>query len=104
VNIIKRCQYHHPKNAQHTGHTFIPLNSAYWKPSCGIIAGFSWIIFKKHKSKAARNIGAAVRNTIPGIGTGNPITISNERLCCKQALDDFAVKDILFEHLGRNLD
>jgi hypothetical protein len=67
-----------PKNnKQHTGRTFISLNPACWKPSCGIIAGFSWIIFKKHKSKAARNIGAAVRNTIPGIGTGNPGSILN---------------------------
>ena len=27
-----------------------------------------------------------------------------ERLCRKRGLDDFAVKDILFEHLGRNLE
>jgi hypothetical protein len=26
-----------------------------------------------------------------------------ERLCCGQGLDDFAVKDILFEHLGRTM-
>jgi hypothetical protein len=51
----------------------------------------------------AGNIGPAVRNTIPGIGTGNPGSISNERLCCKQDLDDFAVRNILFEHLERKL-
>ena len=27
-----------------------------------------------------------------------------ERLCRNQGLDDFAVRDILFEHLGRKLD
>ena len=27
-----------------------------------------------------------------------------ERLCRKRGLDDFAVSDILFEHLGRNLE
>ena len=27
-----------------------------------------------------------------------------ERLCRKRGLDDFAVRDILFEHLGRKLD
>ena len=27
-----------------------------------------------------------------------------ERLCRKRGLDDFAVRDILFEHLGRNLE
>ena len=27
-----------------------------------------------------------------------------ERLCRKRGLDDFAVKDILFEHLGRKLE
>jgi hypothetical protein len=32
-------------------------------------------IFKKSESKAAGNIGAAVRTTIPGIGTGNPGSI-----------------------------
>ena len=51
----------------------------------------------------AGNIGLAVRNTIPGVGTGNPGTIF-ERLCCKQGLDDFAVRDILEEHLGRKLE
>jgi hypothetical protein len=35
-------------------------------------AGFSWTIFKKYESKAALNIGLAIRNTIPGIGTGKP--------------------------------
>jgi hypothetical protein len=27
-----------------------------------------------------------------------------ERLCLKRGLDDFAVRDILFEHLGRKLE
>ena len=27
-----------------------------------------------------------------------------ERLCRKRGLDDFAVRDILFEHLGRKLE
>jgi hypothetical protein len=27
-----------------------------------------------------------------------------ERLCCKQGLDDLAIRDILVEHLGRKLD
>jgi hypothetical protein len=52
----------------------------------------------------AWNIGLAVRNTIPGIGPGNPITISNERLLREKGLDDFAVRVILFEHLGRKLE
>ena len=53
--------------------------------------------FQKVRIGEAGNIGAAVRNTIPGIGTGNPGHIS-ERLCRKRSLDDFAVRDILFEH------
>jgi len=68
----QRCHCHHLNNEQHTGHTCISLNQAYWKPSCEITAGFSWKNLKKYESKAARNIGPAVRNTIPGIGTGNP--------------------------------
>jgi hypothetical protein len=42
------------------------------KISCGITSGFSWTIFKKYESKEAGNIGAAVRDTIPEIGIGNP--------------------------------
>jgi hypothetical protein len=67
----KRCHCHHLNNEQHTGHTCISLNQAYWKPSCEITAGFSWKNLKKYESKAARNFGAAVKNTIPGIGIGN---------------------------------
>jgi hypothetical protein len=31
--------------------------------------------FKKYESKVAGNIGAVLRRTIPGIGTGNPGSI-----------------------------
>jgi len=39
--------------------------------------GYQWTIFKKYESKAAGNIGTAARLTVPGIGTGNPGTISS---------------------------
>ena len=42
-------------------------------------------------------------STIQEIGTGNPGSIL-ERLCRERGLDDFAVRDILFEHLGRKLE
>jgi hypothetical protein len=71
----KRCHCHHPKTEQHTGHTFISLNPASWKPLCEITVRSSWIIFKRSESMALENIGAAVRITIPGIGTGNPGSI-----------------------------
>jgi hypothetical protein len=44
--------------------------------------------------KAAGNIGPAVRNTIPGIGTGNPGSISSGYVE-KEGLDDFAVRGII---------
>jgi hypothetical protein len=60
-------------------------------------------IFKKSESKVAGNIGPAVRNTIPGIGTGNPGSILSGCVVSRVS-DDFAVRDILFEHLGRKLE
>jgi hypothetical protein len=80
------------------------INPVCWKNSSKITGIFSAKIFKRSKSKVAWNIGLAVRNTIPGIGPGNPITISNERLLREKGLDDFAVRVILFEHLGRKLE
>jgi hypothetical protein len=73
------------------------------KPLCEITGISSYPIFKRSESKAAWNIGPAVRTTITGIGTGNPWQ-HLERLCRKRGLDDFAVRDILVEHLGRKLE
>ena len=42
-------------------------------------------------------------NTIPEIWNWKPWQ-HLERLCRKQGLDDFAVRDILLEHLGRKLE
>jgi hypothetical protein len=75
----KQCHSHYPNEKQDTEHTYISLNQAYWKPSCEITAGLSWKNLKKYESKAARNIRPAVKNTIPGIGTGNYCTIT--RIC-----------------------
>ena len=75
----KQCHSHYPNEKQDTEHTCISLNQAYWKPSCEITAGLSWKNLKKYESKAARNIRPAVKNTIPGIGTGNYCTIT--RIC-----------------------
>jgi hypothetical protein len=53
------------------------MNRARWKHSYGITSRFSWTNFKKYEPNALGNIGLAVRTTIPGIGTGNPGTISS---------------------------
>ena len=73
----KRWQCHHPKTGQRTGYSCILQNPAHWKHSSKITNGFSWKIFKWSESKVAVNIGPAVRNTFPCIGTENPTTISS---------------------------
>jgi hypothetical protein len=44
----------------------------------GLSLGFSRTIFKKYESNLAGNITSAVKITIPGIGTGNPGSISSD--------------------------
>jgi hypothetical protein len=69
------------KSFGNVGHSCILKNPARWKRSCGITRGFSLTIFKKYDSKATVNIGYAVRNTIPGIGTGNRGSILSGYAC-----------------------
>ena len=85
------------------GLTSFSLNPVSLKHSCEITGRFSTTNFQKIRIEGTGEYWTCGQDHDPRNWNWKPWQ-HLERLCRKQGLDDFAVRDIIFEHLGRKLE